>query len=77
MHVWLDGYEIANLRVAMAAIREAKLFPLMNGDWFEQVRSKITNGFILPHNQPNQTVEQIVERLKDKPDLVIEDGSGV
>lgn len=65
MHFWLDAYEVSNLREAMKAIHEAKLWPLMNGDWFEQVRSKISNGFILPNNPPNRKADEIVEQLKD------------
>jgi len=65
MHFWLDGYEIANLRELFAAIAEAPpgspLKVFANGDWFNQVLSKITHGFILPHNAPNRTAEQLLE----------------
>jgi len=65
MHFWLTGYEISNLRAMLAAIAEAPndspLKVFANGDWFHQVKSKITNGFILPENPPNRTSEQLLE----------------
>lgn len=65
MHFWLSGYETSNLRAMFAAIHEAPVnSPLKvfaNGDWFAQVESKITHGFILPNNPPNRTPEQLLE----------------
>ena len=69
MHFWFDGYEIANLRAMFDAMHNADykdekqrgLKVFTNGDWFEQVRSKLSRGFILPHNPPNRTAEQLLE----------------
>ena len=65
MHFWLDGYEISNLRAMFAAIDQAgydsPLRVFKNGDWFHQVKSKITDGFILPHNPPNKTGEELLD----------------
>ena len=65
MHFWLDGYEIANLRAMLGAIHDAPPTSLLkvfsNGDWFEQIRSKVTDGFVLPNNPPNRTAEQLLE----------------
>ncbi len=70
MHFWFDGYEIANLREMMLAITEAPIgSPLKvfaNGDWFQQVGSKLTHGFILPHNAPNRTAEQLLEDFNNR-----------
>ena len=67
MHFWLDGYETSNLRAMFEAIDEAyPLSPLRvfkNGDWFHQIKSKITGGFILPNNPPNRTGEQLLEEF--------------
>jgi hypothetical protein len=62
-HVWLDGYEIANLKAALDAIREARLYPLMNGDWFEQLRSKLQQHY-LPFNQPNMSAADLADKLQ-------------
>jgi len=65
MHFWLDGYEISNLRAMLAAIdatpysHPLKVFS--NGDWFHQVKSKLSDGFFLPNNPPNRTPEQLLE----------------
>ena len=64
-HFWLDGYEIANLRSMFAAIDNAPqgspLKAFVNGDWFHQVKSKLTDGFIMPNNPPNRDPHQLLD----------------
>lgn len=63
MHIWLDGYEFASLRAALDAIRELGIHEFMSGDWFEQLRTKLS-AIYLPNNPPWRTTEQIVENYK-------------
>ena len=62
MHVWLDAYEIANLKTVLDAVREVGL-PVMNGDWFEQIRAKLSLIYT-PNNPANATAEQIADRIR-------------
>lgn len=70
MHFWLDAYEIANLREMLKAIDDAPgshpLGVFENGDWFHQVKSKLSDGFILPHNLPNRKAHELMEDFERK-----------
>lgn len=66
MHFWLDGYEITNMREMLKAIDEDQILRhvFANGDWFHEVKAKLTNGFILPNNSPNATAAELLSLLE-------------
>lgn len=74
MHFWFDGYEITNLRAMFDAIDKARhphpLCIFKNGDWFHQVKSKISDGFILPNNLPNKDGDSLLKDFNHKNNLM-------
>jgi len=73
MHFWFTAYEIANLREMLKAIDDVPsghpLTVFENGDWFHQVKSKLSDGFILPHNLPNKKAHELLEEFIKKAEL--------
>jgi len=67
MHVWLDGYEWANLRELLTAVSEggSPLAAANNGDWVNQILFKL-KGIYLPNNPPNKTAEELKREANER-----------